>query len=168
MLLLVVVTYYVFLASFSYWFGAWSPPARMLVFISPLLAALIAVPLARWNGVGVWGVFYVLTAAGYWIVYQLLLTPSLRYNLWDGTSVLLEHLSEQWGLDLVALFPSYIEPSHVSVIWGIAAPVVVVAAGWWLRRGGRRTPMPLRRPSTPPLDEEAPSLAAAGSVGRVG
>ena len=101
----------------------------MLVFILPLLAALIAVPLVRWNSAGVWSVFYVLTAAGYWIVYRLLLTPSLRYNLTDGTSVLLEHLSEQWGIGLVALFPSYIEPSPVSVIWGIAAPVVVVAAG---------------------------------------
>ena len=167
-LLLVVVTYYVFLASFSGWHGAWSPPARMLVFIAPLLAALIAVPLARWPSAGVWSVFYVLTAAGYWIVYQLLLTPSLRYNLWDGTSVLLEHLSEQWGIELVALFPSYIEPSRVSVIWGIAAPVVVVAAGWWLRRGERRTPTPLRRPDARPLDEEAPHLVAAGSAGRSG
>ena len=167
-LLLIIVTYYVFLASFSYWFGAWSPPARMLVFVLPLLAALMAVPLARWNGAGMWSLFYILTAVGYWIIYQLLRTPSLRYNLWDGTSVLLEHLSEQWGIELVALFPSYIEPSSVSVIWGVAAPVVVVAAGWWLRRRERRTPTPLRRSMAPPLDEEAPYLATAGSVGRSG
>ncbi len=72
------------------------------------------------------------------------------------------------GLGLVALFPSYIEPSSVSVIWGIAAPVAVVAVGWWLRRGERRTAASSRRPSTPPLDEEAPSLAPAGSAGRSG
>ena len=169
MLPLIITTYYVFLASFDGWHGAWSPPARMLVFIAPLLAALIAVPLARWNSLAVWSVFYVLTAAGYWIIYQLLLTPSLRYNLWDGTSVLLGHLSEQWGIDLVALFPSYIEPSRVSVIWGIAAPVVVVAIGLSLRRRERRTPTSLRRPGIQSFDEEeAPYMAPAGSVGRSG
>ncbi|MAG37209.1 MAG: hypothetical protein CL878_13325 [Dehalococcoidia bacterium] len=165
--LLVVGTYYAFLASFSYWFGAWSPPARMLVFVAPLLAALIAIPLARWNSPGVWGAFYVLAAAGYWIVYQLLLTPSLRYNLWDGTSVLLAHLSEQWGMELVALFPSYIEPNRVSVIWGIAAPVVLIAAGWLLRRGERRD-TEWRSPSRQRQGDDTPRLAVVGSVGRSG
>lgn len=133
--LLIFVTYYAFLASFSYWFGAWSPPARMLVFVTPLLAAFIAIPLARWNSAGLWAFFYVLTAAGYWIVYQLLITPTLRYNLWDGTSVLLEHLSKQWGVGLVTIFPSYIEPNHVSVVWAIAAPFAMSVIGWLLCRG---------------------------------
>ena len=48
----ILATYFLFIASFSFWFGAFSPPSRMLVPVMPIFVAAVAVALHRWRGIG--------------------------------------------------------------------------------------------------------------------
>ena len=106
--LLPFIAYTSFVACFSYWYGAFSPPARMLVPVLPLLAAPMAAALMRWSHVRwVWLALFVLTAA----VSKLLVdVPRLRYNLPNGSSAALEYLSQLWGRDVTQWLPSFILP----------------------------------------------------------
>ncbi|CAA9293732.1 MAG: hypothetical protein AVDCRST_MAG77-4985 [uncultured Chloroflexi bacterium] len=150
LLLLPVVAYAGFIACFSYWYGAFSPPARMLVpvaplLVAPLVAGLAAAPHWAW----LYAMLCTLTAAQ---ARLLLDVPRLRYNQADGQSAVLEHLSATWGRDVTGWLPSFVAPTAGSYVWTAVASLV--AAGLLValaridltpnpspaRRGGVRLP----------------------------
>ena len=125
-----VVVYFGFIATFSFWFGAFSPPSRMLVPIVPLLVVPLALALARWRSVRFWSCSALLLLLGWGIAHLLMDVPRLRYNLWDGQSLMLLYLSGVWGRSLVPLLPSFVMPTAAAYFWvGAAARG---AAGLWV------------------------------------
>jgi hypothetical protein len=135
----VLAAYYAFIASFSYWFGAFSPPARMLVPVVPLLVVPLSLALARWHGRIFRATFVALLGLTWSIAHLLLDVPGARYNQlgppWDGRSAMLEYLSGVWRVDLVPLFPSYVAPNVAAYVW---VGVLLAAGGLVVAR--RRTP----------------------------
>ncbi|MGI8423302.1 MAG: hypothetical protein ACR2NO_04210 [Chloroflexota bacterium] len=118
MVLLPLAAYAGFVASFSYWYGAFSPPARMLVPVIPLLAAPLAAALARWPAIP-WACAGSLAATAA-ILKLLVDVPSLRYNQPTGASAALEYLSKQWGRDVTTWLPSFIAADVGSYVWAAA------------------------------------------------
>jgi hypothetical protein len=121
-----------FIASFSYWYGAFSPPARMLVpvlplLVAPLVAALMRWPAARWVCVGLLAV----TAA---VAKLLVDVPRLRYNLPDGASAALGYLSQLWGRDVTGWLPSFIQPDAGAYVWSAIAVVAIALLSALLAR----------------------------------
>ena len=43
--------------------------------------------------------------------------PRLRYNYWDGKSVLLAYLSEAWETDVTQVLPTFVVPDQASYVW---------------------------------------------------
>jgi hypothetical protein len=132
--LTIVATYYLFVASFSFWFGAFSPPSRMLVPVMPIFVVAVAVALHRWRGVGTVSLAACLGAVGWAINAQLVAVPRLRYNYWDGTSVLLMHLSNQFGVDVSKALPTFIVPDPGAYLWAAGFGLVALAIWWVLMR----------------------------------
>jgi hypothetical protein len=134
-LLLLVFTYAGFVASFSFWYGAFSPPARMLVPIVPLLVVPMALALATWDR---WPVRLAVggTLVLTWAMARLLMeVPRLRYSLPDGKSEMLEYLSLTWGTDVTWVWPSFIQPSAASYVWLAAAVVTGLTVCWRVANG---------------------------------
>lgn len=144
-LLGVLGVYVLFIAAFSIWYGAYSPPSRMLVPIIPLLVVPLALALERWTS---WrfrvasGALLLLT----WSIAHLLMdVPRLRYNQPTGESEMLVYLSDVWGRDLTGLLPSFIVPTPSSYTWA----AVSAALFWALARAltlNRRSPQTRLRP----------------------
>jgi hypothetical protein len=160
-LLLPAAAYVAFIACFSYWYGAFSPPARMLVPIVPLLAAplaagLAAAPVWRW----LWGALLAMT---WGVAHLLLIVPRLRYNLPDGHSALLVYLSEVWGHDVTGWLPSFIVPTVGGYVWVAAA--VGLASVVLARLGGfvdlTPDPSPYRRGELPMVTGRRRTLVEA-------
>jgi hypothetical protein len=127
-----------FVACFSYWYGAFSPPARMLVPVLPLLVAPLAAGFARSLLARVVGLtLLALTAA---MAKLLVDVPRLRYNLPTGSSAALEYLSQLWDRDVTAWLPSFIHPEPASYLWTAIALTALVA----LSLGLTRARLPLR------------------------
>lgn len=106
------------------WFGGWSPPFRYPLVYLPLLA-LMLIPLLerRSRGLRVWGgalavVTLILTL--FWIV-----LPAWTYNLADGRSDLLDHLSQRFGADVARFFPSSVRLRAATWLWPLASLLVV-------------------------------------------
>ena len=133
--LTVLASYYLFIASFSFWFGAFSPPSRMLVPVMPVFVVAVAVALHRWRGVGITVLATVLGAVGWAIVVQLVAVPRLRYNYWDGKSVLLTYLSNEWGTDISEVLPTFVVPDPNAYLWAAGFGLVAVAIWWVVVRG---------------------------------
>ena len=115
------------------WIGGWSPPARMIMPVVPLLA----IPLAAWAP-SVRGVRRVVIAAiiGLQIVIDAVVWqwPKALWNYEDGTSSLLESIPT-----LQRMLPAWNGPS------ALAARFVVFLIAWaalsmLLARGGPRAP----------------------------
>jgi hypothetical protein len=144
LVLLPAAAYAAFIACFSYWYGAFSPPARMLVPVVPLLAAPLAAGLAaapswRWP----YAVLAALTVAQ---ARLLLEAPRLRFNQPDGQSAVLEHLSRLWGLDVTQWLPSFVTPSAGAYVWAaVACLVTAVGLGVLARVDLTPDPSPYRR-----------------------
>ncbi len=114
--------YVLFIAAFSEWYGAYSPPSRMLVPVVPLLVVPLALALERWTALRFRLVFIALLFLSWSVARLLLDVPRLRYNQPTGRSELLGYLSAVWGRDLTGLFPSFIHPTAGTYIWlGVAA-----------------------------------------------
>jgi hypothetical protein len=146
-LLVTLGVYALFVAAFSYWYGAYSPPSRMLVPVAPLLVVPLALALERWTARR-----FRATAAGLlllsWSIAHLLLdVPRLRYNLPTGESELLRYLSTVWGRDLRGLLPTFVVPGPASYAWAAAAALVAVALG--LGICAQRPPRPVRPRARP-------------------
>lgn len=114
------------IATFSFWYGAFSPPARMLVPVVPLLGAGLAAALTNWRTWRVWSFTALLILVGWSINHLLMDVPRLRFNLWDGKSLMLAYLSPIWHINLVPLFPSFVTPTWFSYAWTAGAVVATV------------------------------------------
>jgi hypothetical protein len=124
-ILVLLGAYTVFIAGFSYWYGAFSPPSRMLVPVVPVLAVPLALALAHlppWRCRSLAGVLSLLSLA---VVVLLVRVPRLRYNQSDGHSEVLHYLSETWGRDLTAVVPSFLVPSADAYAWAMGATVAI-------------------------------------------
>lgn len=133
-LLMTLGSYFLFIASFSFWYGAFSPPARMLVPVAPLLAVPLALALARWRGTAFRLIFADLLVLTWSIAHLLVDVPRLRYNTWGGRSQMLDYLSAVWHRDLVPLLPSFVVPGPASYAWAAGAVVLYAAAAYLLYR----------------------------------
>lgn len=119
------------------WNGGWSPAARFLVPIAPLLACA-AYAFAK--SIGGWplalkGLVALQVALN--VVYWS--HPRLLWNGGTGRSALLRRLSP-YGTDVGRWFPSWENPTTYSVILSIAAVVVWVAASVVVARHYARRP----------------------------
>ena len=120
-----LIAYAALVACFSYWYGAFSPPARMLVPVAPLCVAPMALALhRRWLARAVWGALFAATVG---ISHLLMDVPRLRYNLPDGTSGALEYLSRVWGREVVRWVPTFIRPTTESYVWASLAAIGLAA-----------------------------------------
>lgn len=160
-----LATYYVFIASFSFWFGAFSPPSRMLVPALPVFVAAIAIVLHRWRGAGTTILASLLGATGWAIVAQLVAVPRLRYNLWDGKSVLLTHLSNQWGIDLSEVLPTFVVPDPNAYRWASGAALGAIAIWFALVRGPASRHQPVTNPDEDFDPPRPPTFAGQGDGG---
>ena len=120
-MLTLLISYFAFIASFSFWFGAFSPPSRMLVPVMPIFVAGLAVALHRWRGWRMTIAAIALALADWAIVAQLIAVPRLRYNYWDGKSILLAHLSQVWETDVTQVLPTFVVPEQASYVWAAGA-----------------------------------------------
>ena len=116
-MLTLLISYFAVIASFSFWFGAFSPPSRMLVPVMPIFVAGLAVALHRWRGWRMTIAAIALALADWAIIAQLIAVPRLRYNYWDGKSVLLAYLSEVWETDITQVLPTFVVPEQASYVW---------------------------------------------------
>ncbi len=116
-MLTLLISYFAFIASFSFWFGAFSPPSRMLVPVMPIFVAGLAVALHRWHGWRMTIAAIALALADWAIIAQLIAVPRLRYNYWDGKSVLLAYLSQVWETDITQVLPTFVVPEQASYVW---------------------------------------------------
>ncbi|MBI3974513.1 MAG: hypothetical protein HY332_24815 [Chloroflexi bacterium] len=121
--------YFLFIGSFSYWYGAFSPPARMLVPVVPVLVVPLALALDRWRGIGFRLLATLLLVAGWSIAHLLMDVPRLRYNVPDGESQMLRYLSRVWGVALDHVLPSFVVPSAASFVWALGA--LALGALFW-------------------------------------
>ena len=116
------------------WYGAWAPPFRFGIVLLPLLALglvpMLSLPrrgLQRSIAVGLAVLALALTLV--WLV-----LPGWTYNLADGSSHFLDHLSRSTGTDIGRFFPSYVRPRAAS--WVIPTLVIpLMLFGGWLGRG---------------------------------
>ena len=116
-MLTLLISYFAFIASFSFWFGAFSPPSRMLVPVMPIFVAGLAAALHRWRGWRMTIAAIALALADWAIIAQLIAVPRLRYNYWDGKSVLLAYLSQVWETDITQVLPTFVVPEQASYVW---------------------------------------------------
>jgi hypothetical protein len=153
-----VAVYFLFIGAFSFWYGAFSPPARMLVPVIPLLVVPLALALDRWRTVWFRALFATLLALSWAIAHLLVDVPRLRYNLPDGASQMLLYLQTVWGRDLTTWLPSFVQPtarSYLLALWWAAAAGAVV----WLA-----TRLPARRRRASVETSPRPSPVPPGSI----
>jgi hypothetical protein len=123
---LIAVPYVALTADFRVWWGGWSPPARYLAVLTPLLAAplaqsLLALAGHRWYRV----MFAALAGAGILVVVVLLVQlgdPDVEQAIFSNPSrnpAMLRWLLLRFGVDL--------------------APILPATASWF---GDRRVPIP--------------------------
>ena len=147
-LLAVPGVYTLFVAAFSFWYGAYSPPSRMLVPVVPLLVAPFALALAAWRSLAFRAVCGALLLLSWSIARLLLDVPRLRYNEPTGRSEMLVYLSTVWGRDLTALLPSFILPAPAGYAWAVVA-TLLIGLLYLALSGGPEPPRPRRRLGRP-------------------
>jgi hypothetical protein len=133
---LVVVPYAVGVCSFPAWFGAWSPPARFMAVVLPMLAGYVAVAIERANRV-------VLAFAGVAVGYAGVLTasavfaPDGGFSAQSGRNPSLTLLGALTHLHLTGWVPSSAVGGQrlLFAVW-LAG---VVAVGVAVRLSGRTT-----------------------------
>ncbi len=154
-LLAVLGLYTLFVAAFSFWYGAYSPPSRMLVPVLPLLVAPLALALAEWRAAPFRLVSAALLLLSWSIARLLMDVPRLRYNLPTGRSEMLTYLSATWGQDVTAYVPSFVLPTPAAYAWAVVATFLLwllylsLTSGAW---GARASRAPRRRLTSASLE----------------
>jgi hypothetical protein len=112
-LALVAVPYFLLTADFRVWWGGWSPPARYLAVLTPLLAAPLAQALRTLTGSRLhWTMFAALAGVGILVTIGLLAQlgyPEVEQAIFANPSrnpAALRWLLLRFGLDLTLLLPS--------------------------------------------------------------
>jgi hypothetical protein len=118
------------------WYGAWAPPFRFGMVLLPMMA-LTLIPLfaTGWRSLNR-PVLMGLGAAALSLALVWLVLPAWTYNLANGTSHVIDHLSASLGSDAGRFFASYVRVRTASWL----TPLVVISAliALWLL--GRRPP----------------------------
>lgn len=139
----VVVPYTLMICSFPAWSGAWSPPARFMAVVLPMLAGYIGMALQRAPTVLVraFGCVAVVFAGALTVL--AVSTPDGGFSAQQGRNAALASLGELISVDLTRFVPSAaVDGQWVLLVgWTIAAVGIAVLV-WAL---GRNHPARLRR-----------------------
>jgi hypothetical protein len=113
------------------WYGAWSPPFRFGMVLLPLLTlGLIPLLSMCWKGL-LRPLVIGLGAAALSLALVWLVLPGWTYNLANGTSHLIDHLTRSFGSDVGRFFPSYVRIRAAS--WLTPLLVAFVAILLWMQ-----------------------------------
>jgi hypothetical protein len=123
------------------WYGGWSPPFRYALIALPLLGIALAPLLAGRHRPGARALIAGLGAVSLALTVIWVVVPGWTYNLADGRTYVLDHLSSRLGSDLARFFPSFARPRVANWIWPPLSLAVVLGA-WWLPRRRRSTAGP--------------------------
>ncbi len=147
------------------WYGGWSPPFRYGVVLLPALAlALPPLFAPKRLAFGLRWLFAALAALSALLALVYLVHPAWAYSLANGSSRLLDELSQDFPGDLVRLFPSMVRVRPATWIGPVAVALSVIAIGWLAARGERHPIRRLRRRYVWPLAAAALLLAWSGLV----
>jgi hypothetical protein len=144
----VVLPYTVIVCSFPAWAGAWSPPARFLVMVLPMLAGYVAVALERAHrAVAVLAAVAVVYGGALTTV--ALFTPDGGFSAQSGQSPALVLLGTVTRVDLTRFVPSAAVGGQgvLFAVWGAAAvgvTALVVLLGRERRSGSAIRTGPVR------------------------
>lgn len=133
--------YVLFIASSRFWYGAGTPPARLITGAAALLApfaSLIIGDRSRWPSV--------LLAAWSWLMsFIMCAVPLTRwYSLWDpSVSGVAELFRELWGINVLAMFPSLLRSTRVDQLlaW-LWLPIAALAVWGLVARAGSDSLLP--------------------------
>lgn len=133
-LLFVVVPYLVVVAHFPMWWGGWSPPARFLVPVLPLMAvpsALFLASVRSRSTLSIAGVSLGLTAL---VTIAVVAVDSgrLAFNVRDAPALWLEWAGR--AADLVRAAPSWSRENNAPFFLSIAIWLVAIALAWTVVR----------------------------------
>ena len=146
--LAVVVPYTLMICSFPAWSGAWSPPARFLAVVLPMLAGYIGIALQRARTILVRA--FAGAAVGYagLLTTLAVFTPDGGFSAQRGESAALALLRTLTSVDLARFVPSAAAEGQGMLIAGwTGAAIVVAVLVWTLGRDGSPTPSLRRSPA---------------------
>ena len=135
----VVLPYVAVITSFPAWDGAWSPPARFLAVVLPMLAGHVGL---AWERTGAWtlAVGGVLTAVGAGLTTLAVCSATGGFSAQKGRSPALGVLDSLSGVDAARLVPSLAQPGQVPLF--LAWTAVTLAFALVSVRGRRGTATP--------------------------
>ena len=156
----VVVPYVLVVTSFPAWDGAWSPPARFLAVVLPMLAGHVALALRGARPVVVVA-SVVLVVIGGALTAIAVATDSGGFSAQSGISPALARVDALLGLDLTPWVPSLPAPGQAPLFtaWGVTTALVALLVAAPV---SRPTPIGQRGPWT----WRARRDAAPGRAGR--
>jgi hypothetical protein len=142
------------------WYGGWSPPFRYPLIALPLLGIALAPLLAGRHRPGARALIAGLGAVSLALTVIWVVVPGWTYNLADGRTYLLDHLSSRLGADMARFFPSFARPRTANWIWPPLSLALVLGA-WWLPRR-RLSPA---GPAAPATTGSSPAPARSWTAG---
>ncbi|HEY0812085.1 MAG TPA: hypothetical protein VGE11_02290 [Pseudonocardia sp.] len=118
--LALVVPYVAVITSFPAWDGAWSPPARFLAVVLPLLAGHVGLAWER-AGTAALALAGVLTAIGAGLTTLAVCSPTGGFTAQLGRSPALGVLDSLSGIDVARAVPSLAQPGQVPLFlaWAV-------------------------------------------------
>jgi hypothetical protein len=132
----VVLPYVAVITSFPAWDGGWSPPARFLAVVLPLLAGHVGLAWER-AGARTLVLAGVLTAVGAALTTLAVFSPTGGFSAQKGRSPALGVLDGLSGFDVARLVPSLAQPGQVPLFLAWAALAIGFAL---VSVRGRRDP----------------------------
>jgi hypothetical protein len=138
-----VVPYVAVITSFPAWDGAWSPPARFLAVILPLLAGHVGL---AWERAGRWTLVLAgaLTTVGAGLTTLAVCSATGGFSAQRGRSPALGVLDSLSGVDVGRVVPSLAQPGQVPLF--LAWAVLTLGFGLVSLRGRRDPATPAARP----------------------
>jgi hypothetical protein len=130
LLLMPAATYILFVACSRFWYGAGTPPARLITSAAALLAPFASIIIGdrtRWQTA--------LLAAWSWTMsFIMCAVPLTRwYSLWDASvSGMAELFHERWGIDVLSIFPSLLRSTRADQLRAWLWLPIIALAVWWL------------------------------------
>ncbi|HXO26726.1 MAG TPA: hypothetical protein VOA80_05250, partial [Thermoanaerobaculia bacterium] len=149
------------------WYGGWSPPFRYALIALPLLGIALAPLLAGRHRPGARALIAGLGAVSLALTVIWVVVPGWTYNLADGRTYVLDHLSSRLGADLARFFPSFARPRVANWIWPPLSLAVVLGA-WWLPRRRLSTAGPEGPATTASSPAPVPAWAARPGAALLG
>ena len=143
----VVVPYVAVITSFPAWDGAWSPPARFLAVILPLLAGHVGL---AWERAGRWTLALggALTAVGAGLTALAVCSATGGFSAQRGRSPALGVLDALSGVDVGRVVPSLAQPGQVPLF--LAWALLTLGFGLVSLAGRRGPATPAGRPPPRP------------------